>query len=282
MNGQSGTRDNQDASMQQQNSRSSGKGQGKKRQGIGNSGIRRNRDEPEGQVASDVRFRGNRRHEEHSSTGFPTNGQVRGQQAGNGSESMYVGANNWNLQGKEGEWSSNNGYVNYGDLTGAVWVVPAPQMGVDGTPVMPAGMPISNGESQIMQGTLVLPADMNMQGFHGGWDFQVPWDQANTNCWQVRSDARADSNGADSGGTPGTCTPTSATGVWSSHNTNTPGSSEQQEPQLPMYYDAGGFQVTHKNTFLNILPQSSTMRQVRSAGDLTGMVLGDAVDVGDY
>jgi hypothetical protein len=155
--------------------------------------------------------------------------------------------------------------------------------------MLPVGMPNSaNGEPQIMQGTLVLPADMSLQGFHGGWDLPMGqyWDQANPNCWQARSNATADSNGNDSGGTPGTCTPTSATGVWSSQNTATPGSSELQEPHLPVDYGAGfgtpGWQVTHKNTFLSIMPQSPTMRQVRSHGDLISMNLDEAAVSPDF
>jgi hypothetical protein len=129
-NGKGEISDNQDAYMQHQNSRPSGKGQGKKRLGDystnnhHNNGFRRNRDESEGQVVADVQFQSSGQHEESSSRGFPAVGQVRGQQANSGgSESMYVGPNNWSMQGKDGEWSSNNhGYVNYGDIAGAVWL----------------------------------------------------------------------------------------------------------------------------------------------------------------
>jgi hypothetical protein len=179
------------------------------------------------------------------------------------------------MQGKDGQWTMKDSYssaYNYGDMAGAnmagaVWIVPAP-VGVDGTPLSPATMPFPNGE--VMQGTLVLP-DMGMQGFQGGWDLPMghveelngwsPEEQAAANCWQVGA-FKSGSSGADSGGTPGTCTPTSV--IWSSHYTNTPGSSDSSEQQ-----DIAGRNYQVKNTFLNIKPQSATpMRQVRSAGDL--------------
>lgn len=268
--------DHKDMSLQQ-NSRL-GKGQGKKRQGTGNNGFRRNHDESEGMAPAEMRFQNQRRREDLQSGEFSHHGEGHAQQVDMGSDTMYP--NHWNMQEKDHQ--NYSGFVGYGDMAGAnmagaVWIVPAP-VGVDGTSISPAAMPYPNGE--VMQGTLVVP-DMGMQGYQGGWDLpmgqvQVPSDwspeeQALANCsWQVGS------SGADSGGTPGTCTPTSA--IWSSQYANTPGSSDSSEQQDLAYQRA--WQV--KNTFLSInAPQPMTLRQVRSANDMLALNDNNGFDPSD-